>query len=107
MECHIHSHVIPKGTPTRIKNQLRKAYANYDDVTFDSQPYKQISTFKMREIESKKIKAYVELTQKVPSGNVDHARRGYGVLADDFSGVHDLIKDLKMKNNLHISNDIH
>lgn len=99
--------VIPKGTPTRIKDQLRKAYSNYDDVQIDTKPYPQISTSRMREIETKKITGYVETTGKVPSGNVDHALRGYGNLSDDFAGIHDLKKDLAMQNNTPKTDNLH
>lgn len=99
--------VIPKGTPTRIKDQLRKAYSNYDDVQIDTKPYPQISTSQMRDIETKKIQGYVDITGKVPSGNADHALRGYGDLSDDFAGVHDLKKDLTMQNNTPKADNLH
>ena len=53
----------------------------------------------MRDLETDKIKKHVKEKGKVPSGNKDHARRGFGELADDFNGVHDLKKDLQMQNN--------
>ncbi len=91
--------IIPAGTPTRLKDQLRKAYSNYDDVEVKTKRYPQISTGDMRDIETKAIRAHVDATGKVPSGNKAHAH--LGPLADDFNGVHDLKKDLKMKKNVH------
>ena len=92
--------VIPKGTPVRLHQQLRKAYSNFDDVVVDKTLRKQVTTEFMRDLETKKIIKHIKKTGKVPSGNKDHARRGFGELADDFNGVHDLRKDLKMQNNI-------
>lgn len=89
--------VIPAGTPTRLSSQLRKAYSNYDDVKLDTQFHSSISTADMREIENRAILAHLDATGKIPSGNRAHAH--LGPLADDFNGVHDLKKDLKMKDN--------
>ena len=91
--------VIPEGTPVRLHQQLRKAYSNFDDVVVDSKLHKQVTTEFMKGLETDKIVEHVEKTGKVPSGNKDHARRGFGELADDFNGVHDLRKDLQMQNN--------
>lgn len=89
--------IIPAGTPTRLKDQLRKAYSNYDDVSFSTERHNGISTEKMKEIETSEIQAHVDSTGKVPSGNKAHAH--IGEVANDFKGVHDLKKDTKMKNN--------
>ena len=91
--------VIPKGTPVRLHQQLRKAYSNFDNVVVDKTLHKQVTTEFMRKKEDKAVRKYVKKTGKVPSGNKDHARRGFGELADDFNGVHDLRKDLQMQNN--------
>ncbi|WP_165967482.1 hypothetical protein [Luteimonas aestuarii] len=54
----------------------------------------------MRKIGTDAIQAHVDATGKVPSGNKAHGH--LGPLADDFNGVHDLKKDLKMK-KMHIT----
>ena len=90
--------IIPPGTPVRLKQQLRKAYSNFDNVVVDSTFYKQVTKKFMLEVENDKIKEHVKEKGKVPSGNKEHARKGFGELADDFNGVHDLRKDLQMQN---------